>query len=197
MIADTDADRERQLVQRAPHDADAFETLYSLYFRRVYGYVASRIGSPHDAEDVTADIFLRVIRNLDHLRNQQTASFAAWLFAIARHAVTDYYRRNGRAESLVPLETTERLIAADAQPDQTLIASEDADSLYRLVIALPERQREVITLRYYGGLRNHEIAAVLGIGEKSVAAYISRALSELQAKYVESQRETKAVEDES
>lgn len=197
MTADTNADDKRQLVQSAPHDADAFEKLYALYFRRVYGYVASRIGSSPDAEDVTADIFLRVIRNLDQLRNQQTTSFAAWLFTIARHATADYYRRNGHVENPIPLETTEQLIAVDAQPDQAIIDSEDADRLYRLVIALPERQREVITLRYYGGLRNHEIATVLGIGEKTVAAYISRALSELQAKYVASQRETKAVEDES
>jgi RNA polymerase sigma-70 factor (ECF subfamily) len=195
MTADADAVYERQLVQRAPHDADAFEQLYALFFRRVYGYVASRVGSPHDAEDVTAEIFLRVIKNLDQLRHQRQGSFAAWLFAIARHAVADHYRRNGRSEDVVPLAAIEPL-SADLQADQTLV-HENADLLYSLVLALPERQREVITLRYYGGLRNHEIAAVLGVGEKTVAAYISRALSELQAKYLESQRETKAVEDES
>lgn len=181
MTADTDADDERQLVQRAPHNADAFEQLYTLYFHRVYGYVASRVGSPHDAEDVVSEIFLRVIKNLDQLRNQQQGSFAAWLFAIARHAIADYHRRNGRSENLISLNGIEPL-AADLQPDLTR-AHEDTDLLYRLVIALPERQREVVTLRYYGGLRNYEIAAVLGIGEKSVAAYISRALNDLQARY--------------
>lgn len=61
---------------------------------------------------------------------------------------------------------------------------EEAARLRALVNELPERTREIVTLRYYGGLRNTEIAEVLGIGEKTVAATISRALDGLQAKYV-------------
>jgi RNA polymerase sigma-70 factor (ECF subfamily) len=191
----TNADHERWLVQQAIQDPDAFQELYQLYFRRVYAYVASRIGNQQDAEDVVSEIFMRVSRNLDQLRNQQDASFAAWLFVIARHAITDHYRRNGHSENHASLDITESLAAVDSQPEKLVIESEDAARLYRLIVSLPERKREIITLRYYGGLRNHEIASVLGIGEKTVAAYLSRALDELQEKYKTSDNVTKAAED--
>jgi RNA polymerase sigma-70 factor, ECF subfamily len=183
---------ETQLVQQARVNPGAFQELYALYSHRVYGYVASRIGNSHDAEDVVSEIFLRVIKNLDQLRNQRNSSFAAWLFVIARNEVVEYYRRS---KNHVPLHVTEPHAPANAQPDQIVMQNQDADQLYKLVITLPERQREIITLRYYGGLRNHEIARVLGIGEKTVSAYISRALSDLQEKYATSKHE--AAEDES
>lgn len=199
MIEPTDAERERRLVQLARQDPEAFQELYHLYFRRVYGYVASRIANPHDAEDVVSEIFLRVIKNLDQLRNLADASFTAWLFVIARHAITDHYRRDGREEIPVPLDGSDSFPAPDSQPDQIVARSETAAQLHSLVLTLPERKREIVTLRYYGGLHNHEIAAVLGIGEKTVAAYLSRALDDLQEKYttINTQDDPKVVKDES
>jgi RNA polymerase sigma-70 factor, ECF subfamily len=190
-------DHEQALARRAVDDPDAFQQLYRRYVRRVYGYVAARIANPGDAEDVVSEIFLRVVKRLDQLRNQQHLSFVAWLFAIARNAVSDYYRRDGHANRLVPLDATP-LAAADSPLDHAIIADEDAAPLRALIRALPERQREVITLRYYGELRNREIADVLGIGEKTVSAYISRALRDLQADYtaLKVQDEPKAVDDE-
>ncbi len=191
-------DHEQTLARRAVDDPDAFQQLYRRYVRRVYGYAAARIANPSDAEDVVSEIFLRVVKRLDQLRNQQHLSFAAWLFVIARNAVSDYYRRDGHADRLVPLDATGSLAAADSAPDRAVIADEDAVQLRALIHALPERKREVITLRYYGGLRNQEIAAVLGIGEKTVSAYLSRALSELQESYtaLKFQDEPKAMDDE-
>ncbi len=190
-------EHEQALARRAAADPEAFQVLYHRYLRRVYGYVASRIANAHDAEDVVSEIFLHVVRNLDQLRNQQRASFAAWLFAIARNAISDYYRRQGAAQSLVALEAAAPLIAAQPTPDRVVTEQEDAARLLALVVALPDRQREVITLHYYGGLRNQEIAAVLGIGEKTVSAYLSRALNQLQEQYAALfQAEVEAVDDE-
>lgn len=176
---------EQALVQRAIDDPDAFQELYHRYFRRLYSYVISRIGNPHDAEDVVSEIFLRVVKRLDQLRNRYPASFAAWLFTIARNTITDHYRRNGRRETLVSLDAAEPL--PTPVPDRTTAAPEESAQLQQFILMLPERQREIITLRYYGGLRNQEIAAVLGIGEKTVSAYLSRALDELRKQYVASQ----------
>ncbi len=177
---------EQALVQRAIDDPDAFQELYHRYFRRLYSYVISRIGNPHDAEDVVSEIFLRVVKRLDQLRNRYPASFAAWLFTIARNTITDHYRRFGRRETLISLEAAEPLPATAWEPDRAVTAHEQSAQLHQLVLMLPERQREIITLRYYGGLRNQEIAAVLGIGEKTVSAYLSRALDELRKQYVAS-----------
>lgn len=174
---------ERALVQRALHDPDAFEALYARYVRRVYAYVAARTSNPQDAEDVVADIFLRVVRSLDQLHNAHHTSFAAWLFAVARSAVVDHYRRSDQARAHVALSDAGPLAAPDAEPEQALHAAEDAAKLRALIAALPERQREIVMLRYYGGLRNQEIAAVLQIGEKTVSGYLSRALRDLHTRY--------------
>ncbi|MBZ0291125.1 MAG: RNA polymerase sigma factor [Anaerolineae bacterium] len=180
---------EQELVRRAVDDLDAFQQLYHRYFQRVYGYVASRIEDQREAEDLVSEIFLRVIKNLTQLRNERHISFAAWLFVIARHAITDHYRRNGRSETPMPLDAAENLVAAEPKPDEMFIDTEEAAKLYQMILTLSERKREIITLRYYGGLRNHEIAVVLGIGEKTVSAYLSRALQELRQQYAVSQRQ--------
>lgn len=168
-------DPEDELVTRALDDADAFQALYQRYVRRIYGYVGARVANPQDAEDVVSEVFLRAIRHLDQLRGRQSASFAAWLFVIARSAIADHYRRDGRAQAVSLDHAT-----AEARHDPY---TDDALLLRQLIAALPERKREIVLLRYYGGLRNQEIAAVLGVGEKTVSAYLSRALDDLQAQY--------------
>lgn len=178
-----DSVNEHDLIQRALDDPNAFHELYSHYVRRVYGYVASRVSPPQDAEDIVAEVFLRVIKHFDQLRNRHATSFAAWLFTIVRHTVADHYRLNGEPESHIPLDANDHTAPADNQPDHIFTQEEDAAHLRRLILSLSDRKREIITLRYFGGLRNQEIADLLGIGEKTVSAYLSRALSELQDKY--------------
>lgn len=180
---DGDGIDERELVRQALDDSAAFQRLYERYLGRVYGYVASRVIDQHDAEDIVSDVFLRVVRHLPQLRNNHQISFAAWLFTIARNAVTDHHRRKPQTETHLSLELATPLAAAESSHDTTLIVSEDAAQLRNLIAALPERKREIVTLRYYGGLRNQEIAALLHIRERTVAATLSRALDELQEKY--------------
>lgn len=187
--------QEQELVRRALDDPTAFQELYERYFKRIYGYVASRINNRPDAEDVVSEIFLRVIQNLAQLRSQYPNSFAAWLFAMARNAVTDHYRRRAHTETIVPLDSSPPVTAVDLHPDTTIIEGENAAQLREMIATLSERKREVVMLKYYGGLRNQEIAVVLQIGEKTVAAYLSRALDELHEKYtiLKSEPEQKVV----
>jgi len=187
--------REQALVRRALDDPSAFQELYEHYFRRIYGYVASRINNPHDAEDIVSEVFLRVIRNLAQFRSQHPTSFAAWVFSIARNTVMDQYRRKEQTGTIIPFDSSPPSAALELDPDTPLIEGEEAAQLRDLIATLPERKREVIMLKYYGGLRNQEIAVVLQIGEKTVAAYLSRALDELHEKYtnLKSESEQKVV----
>lgn len=164
------------------NDAAAFQTLYQHYVRRIYAYVAARVENPQDAEDIVSDVFLRMIKSLDQLRNPHESSLTAWLFRIARNALADHYRRDPHPpEKIIALA---QVAASDPAPDVAAEHQDDAARLRQQIAALSDRKREIITLRYYGGLRNHEIAAVLGIGEKTVSAYLSRALSDLQEHYL-------------
>ena len=65
-----DKQTEKKLVQEALDNPEAFHRLYELYLDRIYGYVASRIGDTHDAEDIVSNVFLQVFQKLDQLNNQ-------------------------------------------------------------------------------------------------------------------------------
>lgn len=69
-------------VERARHDPAAFAELYDAYFERVYGYVAARVGSRSDAEDVVAETFVRALDALGRFEYRGPGSFGAWLFRL-------------------------------------------------------------------------------------------------------------------
>lgn len=179
-------DSEQVLVNQAADDPEAFRALYDLYIERVYGYVAARVDDRKDAEDIVSNVFLSVVRGLGQIRNQHNTSFAAWLFTIARNAVNDFYRRNNKA--VLSLEALQETHADDDSPLDVLISQhETAHELRRLIADLPERRREIILLKFFSGLRNQEIASVLGLDERTVASHLSRALKDLYQRYQESE----------
>jgi len=180
-----DSQYEKTLAQRASYDPAAFQTLYELYFDRVYRYVVNRIGHPEDAEDVVSEIFVQVIKGLPKFRNRHAPSFAAWIFTIARNTIIDFYRRKGRTPQHVALGDLADEWSSGCDPYRLLVERENRSELRTLLQQLPDRRREVVTLRYFAGLRNLEIADVMGIDERTVASHLSRGLKDLYEAYVE------------
>jgi RNA polymerase sigma-70 factor (ECF subfamily) len=171
----------RRSSGQAGEKSQHIQALYDAYLSRIYGYVAARIEDVQEAEDVVSDIFLKAVKGLDGLRGDSPDALTAWLFTIARHAVIDHYRR--RTPSNVSLET----VADDELGDPVVLGDdgplEQAALLRALVKTLPPRPQEIIRLRFFAGLRNKEIAAVLGLDERTVASHLSRGLRELFVKY--------------
>ncbi len=162
------------LARQARDNPEHFRELYRAYFPKVYAYVAYHVPNPPDAEDVVSDVFLKAMKRIGQFRGE---SFAAWLFSIARNAISDFYRRNGHA----PLD--DDLPADDPTPDLLLMRAELRAEILRLVGTLSPRRQEVITLKFFGGLRNQEIAEVLALDERSVASHLCRALRDLHERY--------------
>lgn len=170
---------EQHLIAQVRDDPNAFRELYRHYFPRVYGYIASRVGRTQDAEDLASETFLKAIEGLDSFQYRGEGAFAAWLFRIATNVVSGFYRKNPNV--LIPLDTP---IMSDSPPlEAILMQQENAALLHRLVQTLPQRRQEVITLKYFGGLRNQEIAHVLNLDERTVASHLSRGLEDLYEKY--------------
>lgn len=180
-----DAELERSLISRAGHHPGAFRELYQHYFPRIYAYAAYRVGRQQDAEDLVADIFLRAMEELDRFEYRGAGSFAAWLFRIARNHVADFHRRSRRAEEPVPLEELPNLQADALLPGDVVLQKEKFAHLRRLIGTLSPRRQEVITLRFFGGLRNKEIAEILDLDERTVASHLCRGLEDLHRKYAE------------
>lgn len=172
---------ERALVMQAQRDPAAFHELYRHYLPRVYGYIAARLPERSEAEDVTAATFLKALERLNQFRDRGDGAFAAWLFRIAHHSVIDYQRRLWFRRA--PLTLDRALAVVDpAEPLDVLLTRAEVGAQVRQAVAtLSPRRQEVIALRFFAGLRNVEIAAVLGIAERSVAAHLCRALDDLRA----------------
>ena len=171
-----------ETIRRARADPAAFGELYDAYFARVYGYVAARLGSRPQAEDVVADTFVRALGALPRFEYRGPGSFAAWLFRIAHNRVLMEYRLDRHP---VALESDAQAALVDQSPEAAFEQAEEAEVIRRLIRTLSPRRQEVVTLRFFGGLRNREIAEVLGLDEHTVASHLCRALDELRTRYVD------------
>jgi RNA polymerase sigma-70 factor (ECF subfamily) len=176
---------EQDTLEAARSDPRAFERLYDAYFPRVYAYVRYRVAGRQDAEDIVAGVFLRVVEAVRDGRFEwrHAGSFAGWLFRVAHNAVADHFRRSPRTP-LLPLHEVPGIDLASPPPGDDLLRREQTAELHRLVAALSPRRQEVVTLKFYGGLRNSEIAVVLGLDERSVASHLCRALDDLHRFYL-------------
>jgi RNA polymerase sigma-70 factor (ECF subfamily) len=164
---------ELALVRRAQTDAQAFGALYDRYVQRVYRYCLYRTDHPHEAEDLTAQIFLAALEGLPRYR--QDGHFAAWLFSIARNKVAEHHRRTPHErfdESQVP--------PLQLDLELTVEKSQRRERLLRLVQALAEDERELIHLRYVAELSFAELAKLLNRNEDAVKKTLYRLVARLK-----------------
>lgn len=175
-------DEERDLITQA-RDPAAFRRLYRHYVQRIYAYVAYRVGTEQDAEDIVADVFVTVVESLTSFEYRGEGSFAAWLFRIAYHKVVDFYRQQGRRGTSIALDDMPEIHSTELAPDAQMLQKEKFMRLQAMLHTLSPRRQEIISLRFFGGLRNKEIAEVLGLNEKTVASHLCRGLEDLQQKY--------------
>jgi RNA polymerase sigma-70 factor (ECF subfamily) len=177
-------EQEYEYIQQAQKDPRAFMHLYDHYFPRIYAYVRYRVHNSQDAEDLIADTFFKAIRKLGSFKWRNEGSFAAWLFCIAHNLIVDYYRQHER--TVLSLETSDSLTKPTSQaslPEVVLTQQETFRQVRALIATLSPRRQEVITLKFFGGLRNHEIANILGLDERTVASHLSRGLRDLERRY--------------
>lgn len=168
----------QKLVKQAVSDPAAFAELYQACYPAVYQYIEFRCADGAATEDLTAQVFEKVLRRLDTYRPEQ-APFEAWLFAIARNAVTDWIRGQ-RFRAALPWERLARLRASDPPPEEAVAQSERRRQLKAALARLNERERDLMGLRFASGLKNCEIARLCRMDEKHVAVVIYRALGKLR-----------------
>jgi RNA polymerase sigma-70 factor (ECF subfamily) len=170
---------ERRLVEAAQRDPARFADLYENYFERVYGYVARRVRSRHEAEDLTAEVFHKALRSLPRFK-WTGAPFAAWLFRIASNMIADRAKRAVREQSVTLDE--DLATAAGAGQQSSVEEVERQTRLFRLVDELAEDQRRVVVMRFAEEKSIREIAQTLGRSEGAVKQLQFRALQNLRAK---------------
>ena len=160
----------------APRESDlAFDRLYRSSRDDVYAYVAGLLRDATAAEEVTAAAFERAYRKRNRF-DPQRGEPRAWLFGIARNAALDELRRRGRQAEL----SAEPADLEGRDPDEGTERSERRLAVSAALERLEPHERELIALKFFAGLSNAEIAAVLGVSESNAGTKLHRAVTKLR-----------------
>ena len=159
-------------------DTDAFAALYDLFFSRIYNYVRYRCNDDETADDLTAQIFERVLVKVASY-SPANGSFEPWLFTIARNIVTDYHR-NRRLRIIVSWEEIDTIPSNEISPEEAAENRNFENQVLAALSFLKNNEREMLGLRFGLGLKNHEIAELTGLREGNVAVKLHRATQRLR-----------------
>jgi RNA polymerase sigma-70 factor (ECF subfamily) len=182
VTGDHDSCDEDALVRAARADPVAFGELYKRHLDTVYRYLKSRAEGPEQAEDLAQQVFLQALRGLPRYRRD--VPVRVWLLRIARNVAIDAHRRRRDTVSWDFLPERLHPVGPDG-PDDLLLRRESGARLRALLLELSPDQRELIGLRFVGGLRFREIAAVVGKSPEAVRKQLGRTLQLLEDRYDE------------
>ncbi|MFA6434344.1 MAG: sigma-70 family RNA polymerase sigma factor [Elusimicrobiales bacterium] len=163
----------------------ALDELIDRYKPRLYAYLLRLTRDRSASDDLTQEVFIRVIRKLDSYGERQ--KFSAWLFTVAHHAVMDHFRSGARrreesldasGEETVPLSAS--LASPEPGPDRIFEEAERAAAIRAAFDRLSPEQRELFLMRHYSGLSFKEISGLLGVPIGTVLARMSRAMAKMR-----------------
>jgi len=154
-------------------------SLYQRYSGELRAYLRRKVSVGHEAEDLVQEVFLRVHRSL---AAEQIEHPRAYLHQVANSVVTDHFRRNQRRGlSMVEVEPVDesRTASTGPTPEESAIGDEALDRVSRAIANLPQRVREAMLLRTFEGLSYRQVAATMGISERTVEKHLARASNDL------------------
>jgi len=161
---------ERRMIQAAQQDPIHFAALYERNFDRVYAFLARRVPTREEAEDLTAEVFHQAIAGLDRFEWQGTP-FVGWLLGIAANLLAKRWQRATRQPEILS-EDLELVASSDATERQALLA--------QLVALLPDDQRHVVLARFVEQRSIRDIARDLGRSAGAIKQLQFRALENLR-----------------
>jgi RNA polymerase sigma-70 factor (ECF subfamily) len=185
-VPNDEATEVQLLAAAMEYDDAALGELYDRYEAKIYHYIFHRIGDQPLAEDLTAQVFLKM---LEAIRDRKAwhSSFSGWLYRIAHNLVIDHYRRRGRHSS-VALEDAPVRLADLEDPVVTAEFNLEAERLRFAIRRLTDEQAEVVSLRFLEGYSISEVADMTNRTEGAVKALQYRAVTTLRALLYEPQR---------
>jgi RNA polymerase sigma-70 factor (ECF subfamily) len=145
----------------AAGDRDAMARLYDASSPLVYGLVRRMLRDPDLAEETTLDVYLQIRRQADRF-DAARGNPCAWLLTVARTRAIDRLRVESRRRTVEPLESAADLPADEPGPDIQSVHAERRLKVREAMAQLSAEQRQAITIAYFDGLSQSEIASALG-----------------------------------
>ena len=150
-------------------DAAAFAVLYEDYYDRIFRYVSFKTGNSLEAEDITAEVFVKMLESIDSFR-WQGYQFSSWLFRIAHNLVVDHFRKRGRRHIVALDDAPAAATEYNPDLDRKLDVDMSMVPVQEAMKDLTDLQREVISLRFAAGLSVAETARAVGKKDNAVKA---------------------------
>lgn len=140
----------------------AFDILLSRYQSRVYTYILHIVKNKDLADDIFQETFVKAIMTIRQGRYAENGKFAAWIMRIAHNLIIDFYRQE-KSENTVSADDDEndllnRKDLCEENIEDFLVTEQIHEDVKRIVMSLPESQREVLVMRYYRNMSFKEIA---------------------------------------
>jgi RNA polymerase sigma-70 factor (ECF subfamily) len=169
----------RAVRRAAKGDEPSAGELFDEFYPRVYRYAMAKLGNPVDAEDVAAETFVKVLKGLDRFV-WKGGGFEAWIFRIASNLVVDQVRFRVRETVTEVSDDPDENVDPYWEPEAAFLLSEAGDELRAALAELPGDQREVLILRFAGGLDTKECGAVMNRKPNAIRQLQFRALASLR-----------------
>jgi RNA polymerase sigma-70 factor, ECF subfamily len=169
---------EEGLVQRAQQqDNQAFAQLYEAYFDKIFRYIVLRVGNEAEAEDLTQQVFMKVLRSISSFKSKGPP-FSSWVYRIAHNQVVDFLRQRNK-KATVDIEGLS--LPSTGEDTQHRMEKElDIEQLKEATKQLTASQQEVLSLRFAGELSIAQCAETMGKSEGAIKALQHAAVQSLR-----------------
>ena len=173
-----DQNQEKELLELGKKgDKQALEAIYDLHYQAIYRYIYYRVSDQDLAEDLAADVFIRMIHKLPGYMDRGKP-ILAWLYTIARNLVIDHHRAHEKTEEQ-PIKD-QLLHDRGPGPAQQLQDRQEEDCFRRALVKLPESQRLILIYRFIEEYSTPEILELIGKSDRAMRSLQHRALRSLE-----------------
>lgn len=172
-------------------DPEALSAIYRQFLPRVFGAIAAHVADRATAEDLTSEVFLKMVESMSQVRSSTEAGFAAWIFQIARLTIASYYRKRQRQPLLLSMDVSlweqgerDLLLGNPSAADPAHLAEtrDEWSAVVQAIRALTEEQRQVLVARLIFGYDIATVARMVRKNANAVKALEFRALRSLRSK---------------
>jgi RNA polymerase sigma-70 factor (ECF subfamily) len=164
------------LVGRATSgDIEAFGNLYTLYLNPIYRYVFYHVRDKMTAEDITEEVFIKAWKAIDSCKGKEQ-TFSSWLYRIAHNQMVDKLRSTQRRQAV---EVQTQSLPETTDVERETEARLEWEKTLEVVSCLPEKQKQIIILKFVEGMDNREIEKITGKSQNSIRVLQMRALNTL------------------
>ncbi len=170
---------EKELVERAKSDPEAFGILYQRYVNKIYTYIYYRTGNQHDAEDLTAKVFHQALNHIERYKDRGHP-FSAWLYRIAHNLVANWHRDQKKRQTVALDDAKELNSDEKTSPYHNTVKNEATAILLEAIQQLPPVRQQLLILKFIDGLSNAEIGEILHRSEGAVKSLYHRTLVSLK-----------------